>query len=145
MTRHICRNGYLLTSTTITHSARPSHGRSDDSLAARRSLGVAGAGSQIEMELARWRAKYAKNTTLTRYGRERAELRVPHHSANSFQGGITSPTHPTALPHRHVWPKGPTWIGGSIGATGFRAMASVLWGGLVLGASDGQMPPPPEY
>ena len=30
------------------------------------------------MELARWRAKYAKNTTLTRYGRERAELRVPH-------------------------------------------------------------------
>ena len=30
------------------------------------------------MELARWRAKYAKNTTLTRYGRERAELHVPH-------------------------------------------------------------------
>ena len=36
--------------------------------------------------------------------------------ANSFQGGITSPTHPTALFHRHIWPKGPTWIGGSIGA-----------------------------
>ena len=67
----------------------------------------------------------------------KSELRVPHHSANSFQGGITSPTHPTALFHRHVWPKGPTWIGGSIGATVFRAMASVLWGGLVLGASGG--------
>ena len=59
----------------------------------------------------------------------KSELQVPHHSANSFQGGITSPTHPTALSHRHIWPKGPTWIGGSIGATGFRAMASVLWGG----------------
>jgi len=42
-----------------------------------------------------------------------------------------------ALSHRHIWPKGPTWIGGSIGATVFRAMASVLWGGLVLGASGG--------
>ena len=35
----------------------------------------------------------------------KSELRVPHHSANSFQGGITSPTHPTALFHRHIWPK----------------------------------------
>ena len=56
----------------------------------------------------------------------KSELQVPHHSANSFHGGITSPTHTTALSHRYIWPKGPTWIGGSIGAAGFRAMASVL-------------------
>ena len=54
---------------------------------------------------------------------------TPWQIAGSFQSGITSPTHPTALSHRHIWPIGTTWIGGSIGATGFRAMASVLWGG----------------